>query len=149
MVAVMPDAGYDIRKIYPPGVASAPTSGFVPAVICNDFIFVAGQMAHNPGQGLDPRAHVPEHSAWAGTEIRKQTEFLILEKLKPAVAISSSPASASTVTESFTDRREISNSPGWSFRAFIAVPLSRSGAASIPCDDLSDKTNATNIARHS
>ena len=85
MIAVMPDAGYDIRKIHPPGVASAPTSGFVPAVICDDFIFVAGQMAHNPGQGLDPRAHVPEHSAWAGTEIRKQTEFLILEKLKPAL----------------------------------------------------------------
>jgi enamine deaminase RidA (YjgF/YER057c/UK114 family) len=85
MIAVMPDAGYDIRKIHPPGVASAPTSGFVPAVICDDFIFVAGQMAHNPGQGLDPRAHVPEHSAWAGTEIRKQIEFLILEKLKPAL----------------------------------------------------------------
>ncbi len=85
MIAVMPDAGYDISKIYPPGVASAPTSGFVPAVICNDFVFVAGQMAHNPGQGLDPRAHVPEHSAWAGIEIRKQTEFLILEKLKPAL----------------------------------------------------------------
>jgi enamine deaminase RidA (YjgF/YER057c/UK114 family) len=37
------------------------------------------------GQGLDPRAHVPEHSAWAGTEIRKQTEFLIREKLEPAL----------------------------------------------------------------
>ena len=47
----------DIRKIHPAGVASAPTSGFVPAVVCNEFVFVAGQMAHNPGQGLDPRAH--------------------------------------------------------------------------------------------
>lgn len=85
LIAVLPVAGYEIRKIHPPGVASAPTSGFVPAVVCNDFVFVAGQMAHNPGQGLDPRAHVPEHSAWAGIEIRKQTEFLILEKLKPAL----------------------------------------------------------------
>ena len=42
-------------------------------------------MAHNPGLGLDPRGHVPEHSAWAGIEIRKQTEFLILEKLRPAL----------------------------------------------------------------
>jgi enamine deaminase RidA (YjgF/YER057c/UK114 family) len=47
-------------------------------------------MAHNPGQGLDPRAHVPDHSVWAGTEIRKQTEFLILEKLKPALAAAGS-----------------------------------------------------------
>jgi enamine deaminase RidA (YjgF/YER057c/UK114 family) len=85
LVAVVPGAECDIRKIHPAGVASAPTSGFVPTVVCNDFVFVAGQMAHNPGQGLDPRAHVPEHSAWAGTEIRKQTEFLIREKLKPAL----------------------------------------------------------------
>ena len=42
-------------------------------------------MAHNPGLGLDPRGHVPEHSAWAGIEIRKQTEFLIVEKLRPAL----------------------------------------------------------------
>jgi hypothetical protein len=85
LVAVVPDAEYEIRKIHPEGVASAPTSGFVPTVVCNEFVFVAGQMAHNPGQGLDPRAHVPEHSAWAGTEIRKQTEFLIREKLAPAL----------------------------------------------------------------
>src|SRR5256885_9703980 len=42
-------------------------------------------MAHSPGTGLDPRVIVPEHSAWAGIPIRKQTEFLILEKLKPAL----------------------------------------------------------------
>src|SRR5437763_1326215 len=85
LLAVTSGAGHDIRKIHPPGVASAPTSGFVPAVVCDDFVFVAGQMAHNPGQGLDPRAHVPEHSAWAGSEIRKQTEFLIEHKLRPAL----------------------------------------------------------------
>ena len=81
----MPEAGYEIHQIYPPGVASAPTSGFVPAVVCNEFVFVAGQMAHNAGAGLDPRVIVPEHAAWAGIPIRKQTEFLILEKLKPAL----------------------------------------------------------------
>ena len=85
LIAVVPEAGYEIRKIHPQGVASAPTSGFVPAVVCNEFVFVAGQMAHNPGTGLDPRAAVPEHAAWAGIPIRKQTEFLILEKLKPAL----------------------------------------------------------------
>jgi enamine deaminase RidA (YjgF/YER057c/UK114 family) len=85
LIAVMPEPGYEIRKIHPPGVASAPTSGFVPAVVCNDFVFVAGQMAHNPGTGLDPRVIVPDYAAWAGIPIRKQTEFLILEKLKPAL----------------------------------------------------------------
>jgi enamine deaminase RidA (YjgF/YER057c/UK114 family) len=85
LTAVVPGPGRDIRKVHPPGVASAPTSGFVPAVVCDEFVFVAGQMAHNPGQGLDPRAHRPEHSAWAGTEIRLQTEYLIEHKLKPAL----------------------------------------------------------------
>src|SRR5580700_609107 len=50
LIAVVPEAGYEIHKIHPSGVASAPTSGFVPAVVCHDFVFVAGQMAHNPGQ---------------------------------------------------------------------------------------------------
>ena len=85
LIAVMPGARYEIHQIHPPGVASAPTSGFVPAVICNEFVFVAGQMAHNAGTGLDARVIVPEHAAWAGIPIRKQTEFLILEKLKPAL----------------------------------------------------------------
>jgi enamine deaminase RidA (YjgF/YER057c/UK114 family) len=85
LIAVMPEPGYEIYSIHPTGVASAPTSGFVPAVVCNEFVFVAGQMAHNPGTGLDPRVIVPEHAAWAGIPIRKQTEFLILEKLKPAL----------------------------------------------------------------
>jgi enamine deaminase RidA (YjgF/YER057c/UK114 family) len=81
----MPEAGYEIRKVHPPGVASAPTSGFVTAIVCNEFVFVAGQMANNPGTGLDPRVLVLEYSAWADTPIRKQTEFLILEKLRPAL----------------------------------------------------------------
>src|SRR5262249_25479485 len=85
LLAVEPGPGREIRKIHPSGVGSAPSSGFVPTVVCDEFVFVAGQMAHNAGQGLDPRAHVPEHSAWAGTEIRKQTEFLIEHKLKPAL----------------------------------------------------------------
>jgi enamine deaminase RidA (YjgF/YER057c/UK114 family) len=90
LIAVAPEAGYEIRKVDPPGVASAPSSGFVPAVVCDEFVFVAGQMAHNPGTGLDPRAAVPEHAAWAGIPIRRQTEFLILEKLTPALAASGS-----------------------------------------------------------
>ena len=57
LIAVVPSAEYEIRKIHPAGVAAAPTSGFVPTVVCDEFVFVAGQMAHNPGQGLDPRAH--------------------------------------------------------------------------------------------
>ena len=106
LIAVAADAGYEIRKIHPPGVASAPTSGFVPAVVCDEFVFVAGQMAHNPGQGLDPRAHVPEHSAWAGSEIRKQTEFLIEHKLKPALEAAGSSLERSVKAQVYLARIE-------------------------------------------
>ena len=106
LIAVAAEAGYEIRKIHPPGVASAPTSGFVPAVVCDDFVFVAGQMAHNPGQGLDPRAHVPEHSAWAGIEIRKQSEFLIEHKLKPALAAAGSSLDRSVKAQVYLARIE-------------------------------------------
>jgi enamine deaminase RidA (YjgF/YER057c/UK114 family) len=85
LLAVVPGEGREIRKVYPAGVSSSATSGFVPAVVCDEFVFVAGQMAHHAGAGLDPRVIVPEYAAWAGIPIRKQTEFLILEKLKPAL----------------------------------------------------------------
>ena len=104
LIAVMPQN--EIHKIDPPGVGSAPSSGFVPAVVCDDFVFVAGQMAHNPGQGLDPRAHVPDHSAWAGSEIRKQTEFLILEKLRPALEAAGSSLEQSLKAQIYLARAD-------------------------------------------
>jgi enamine deaminase RidA (YjgF/YER057c/UK114 family) len=104
LIAVMP--GHEIRKIYPPGVETSPSSGFVPAVVCDDFVFVAGQMAHNAGRGLDPRAQVPDHSAWAGSEIRKQTEFVIAEKLQPALAAAGSSLAQSLKAQVYLARVE-------------------------------------------
>jgi enamine deaminase RidA (YjgF/YER057c/UK114 family) len=85
LIAVVPSPECEIRKVYPTGVTASASSGFVPTVVCDDFVFVAGQMASGHEHGLDPRAHVPDHSLWAGTEIRKQTEFIIHERLKPAL----------------------------------------------------------------
>jgi enamine deaminase RidA (YjgF/YER057c/UK114 family) len=60
-------------------------SGFVPAVTSGDFVFIAGQMARSASGEPDPRAHVPPHSLWGGYEIRRQTEYLVREKLGPAL----------------------------------------------------------------
>jgi hypothetical protein len=121
LIAVMPEAGYEIRKVHPPGVASAPTSGFVPAVVCNEFVFVAGQMAHNALAGVDPRAIVPEHAAWAGVPIRKQTEFLILEKLEHN-RLDRNRAKAPAILPSFPRKRESRSRPSYSCPG---PPLSR------------------------
>ena len=123
LIAVVPGAGYEINKIYPPGVASTPTSGFVPAAICNEFVFVAGQMAHNPGTGLDPRVIVPDHAAWAGIPIRQQTEFLIVEKLKPALEAAGSSLEQSVKAQIYL--AEIADMPDcldvWS-RYYAGIP---------------------------
>jgi enamine deaminase RidA (YjgF/YER057c/UK114 family) len=85
LIAVVPSPEYEIRKVYPKDVTASASSGFVPTIICNDFVFVAGQMASGREHGLDPRAHVPDHTLWGGTEICKQTEFIIRERLMPAL----------------------------------------------------------------
>jgi enamine deaminase RidA (YjgF/YER057c/UK114 family) len=116
LIAAVPGPGREIRKIYPPGVASSPSSGFVPAVVCNDFVFVAGQMAHESGHGLDPRAQINVHSAWAESAIRKQTEFLITQKLEPALRAAGSSLAQSVKaqvylanTEDFPDFLDVWN----------------------------------------
>jgi enamine deaminase RidA (YjgF/YER057c/UK114 family) len=63
-------------------------------------------MASAPEHGLDPRAHVPDHAAWGGTEIRKQTEFLILEKLKPALEAAGSALDRSVKAQIYIQRVE-------------------------------------------
>jgi enamine deaminase RidA (YjgF/YER057c/UK114 family) len=101
LLAVVPSAGHEIRKVYPKDVTASSSSGFVPTVVCNDFVFVAGQMASGRDHGLDPRAHVPDHTAWGGTEIRKQTEFIIVEKLTPALEAAGSSLDRSVKAQVF------------------------------------------------
>jgi enamine deaminase RidA (YjgF/YER057c/UK114 family) len=103
LIAVVPSREYEIHKIYPRDVTAAASSGFVPAVVCNDFVFVAGQMASDRNHGLDPRAH---HTRWGGTEIRKQTEFLILERLQPALEAAGSSLEQSVKAQVYIERIE-------------------------------------------
>ncbi len=95
LLAVTPGGGREPRRIPTPQVTAPVWSGFVPAVGAGDFVFIAGQMARGADGNPDPRAHVPAHSRWGGYEIRRQTEYLIREKLMPALqAAGSSPANA-------------------------------------------------------
>ena len=106
LIAVAPSREFEIRKIYPKDVTASSSSGFVPTIVCDEFVFVAGQMASGPEHGLDPRGHVPDHTAWGGTEIRKQTEFIILEKLKPALEAAGSSLEQSLKAQVYLQRVE-------------------------------------------
>jgi enamine deaminase RidA (YjgF/YER057c/UK114 family) len=109
LIAVVPSPEYEIRKVYPKAVTASASSGFVPTVVCNDFVFVAGQMASGREHGLDPRAHVPDHTLWGGTEIRKQAEFIIQERLKPALEAAGSSLERSVKAQVYI--RNVENFP--------------------------------------
>ncbi|HZM43629.1 MAG TPA: Rid family hydrolase [Burkholderiales bacterium] len=85
VLAVIPGDGREPKRVPTPQVTSPVWSGFVPAVTSGDFVFIAGQMARAASGEPDPRAHVASHSLWGGYEIRRQTEYLIREKLGPAL----------------------------------------------------------------
>lgn len=93
LIAVVPSEEYKIERVYPKDVAAPSWSGFVPAITCNDFIFIAGQMPTDEADGLHPSVRIPDHARWGGSDIRRQTEFLILHKLKPAMEAAGSTLS--------------------------------------------------------
>ena len=86
MIAVVPGKDYEIGKLYPKEVPVPVGSFFVPAITCNDFVFVAGQMASDEN-ALDPSVRLPkEVRNWGGPNaVRRQTEFVIKKRLEPAL----------------------------------------------------------------
>ncbi len=91
MLAVVPGDGREIHRVKESDQVESPFfSGFAPAITCGDYVFVAGQMANAPDWSLDPRAHVADPALWAGYEIRKQAEFIITERILPALAAAGS-----------------------------------------------------------
>src|SRR5918912_1558546 len=86
LIAVTPQAGYEIGKLYPKEVPVPIGSFFVPAITCNDFVFVAGQMASDEN-ALDPAVRLPKETRnWGGPNaVRRQTEFIVRKRLEPAL----------------------------------------------------------------
>lgn len=93
LLAVLPGGGRDPRRVYPTAVDAPTTSGFVPAVTSGDYVFVAGQMANNGDGPIELKARVAPHALWGGYEIRRQAEFVIVDRLRPALAAAGSSLS--------------------------------------------------------
>lgn len=106
LLAVLPHTDWKIERVYPADVEAPSWSGFVPAVTCNDYVFVAGQMAHGGDSGIDPEARVPDYARWGGSEIRKQTEYLITRKLEPALKAAGSSLSLSLKAQVYIEGLE-------------------------------------------
>lgn len=85
LIAIVPDSDWKIEAHYPDNVPVPKSSGFAPVVSCNDFVFVAGQMAGTHA-GLDPSVLPRPNVRWGGlSPMRLQTEFLIKKLLEPAL----------------------------------------------------------------
>jgi enamine deaminase RidA (YjgF/YER057c/UK114 family) len=85
MMAVMPSPDYTIQRLYPKEVPVPVGSHFAPAITCNDFVFVAGQMASDEN-AIDPSLRTPPTRNWGGpSALRRQTEFVIKQRLEPAL----------------------------------------------------------------
>ena len=86
MLAVLPGEGREPKPARAEGVPVPRHSGFIPSLVCGDYVFVAGQMPNNEAMtGLEPAAYRPPNAVWNGTDIRLQTEFLITSRLKPGL----------------------------------------------------------------
>jgi enamine deaminase RidA (YjgF/YER057c/UK114 family) len=70
---------------------SAPKeSGYSHCVRAGDLIFVAGQLARDSAGNIAAQAQVPEGQLWKGTRIKLETDYLIRERLIPALQSSGS-----------------------------------------------------------
>jgi enamine deaminase RidA (YjgF/YER057c/UK114 family) len=105
MIAVIPSRDWTIEKITLPGQPIS-ASGYNPAVVTNDFVFVAG----NTGATNDPRVFVPPTRNWGGeTAFRRQVHFVIKERLEPSLKAAGSALEHSLKAQAFI--RGVDNVP--------------------------------------
>ena len=85
MLAIVPAPDWTIEKITLPGQAIS-ASGYNPAVVVNDFVFVAGNQALRENGDLGPGVAVPPTRNWGGQNaFRRQVHYVIKERLEPSL----------------------------------------------------------------
>jgi len=85
MLAIVPAPAWTIEKITLPGQAIS-ASGYNPAVVVNDFVFVAGNQALRENGDLGAGVAVPPTRNWGGQNaFRRQVHYVIKERLEPSL----------------------------------------------------------------
>ena len=87
MIGIVPGGNFKPRHIRPAGHAVHSTSGYSLALAAGDYVFVAGRMADSFtfGEGLAAEARLPAGHLWKGLPIKLEAEFIIREKIVPAL----------------------------------------------------------------
>jgi enamine deaminase RidA (YjgF/YER057c/UK114 family) len=94
-IAVLPGQGRTPTPLHEASIAAHPTSGYCPALLAGDFVFVAGMTpGARPGEpardGLAEAAQVPAGSLWRGSPIKLQAQYVIEQKILPALKLAGS-----------------------------------------------------------
>jgi enamine deaminase RidA (YjgF/YER057c/UK114 family) len=85
MIAIVPSPDWTIEKITLPGQAIS-ASGYNPAVVVNDFVFVAGNTASRADGTFAPNVYVAPNRNWGGeTAFRRHVHYVIKERLEPSL----------------------------------------------------------------
>jgi enamine deaminase RidA (YjgF/YER057c/UK114 family) len=90
-IALHPSAGTP-EMLHHRELDGPPTSGYSAALKAASFVFVAGAMASAKSgeasrRGIALAAAMPEGSLWKGQPVKLETEYVITEKLNPALAL--------------------------------------------------------------
>lgn len=96
-IAVMPERGFTPTPLRAAAIDSHPTSGYPPALASGDFVFIAGMTpGAKPGEpsrdGIAEAAQMPAGNLWRSTPIKLQTQYIIEQKILPALALAGSSA---------------------------------------------------------
>lgn len=84
MMAILPQGPFAVTPLRPGDVTVPPTSGFTPVITAGDYVFVAGQMATD-ASGIPEEARTHTGQLWGGTQIKRETEYIIRRRLEPAL----------------------------------------------------------------
>ena len=109
LIAIVPGQDWTIQGIRLPDQPIS-ASGYFPALVVNDFVFVAGNMAlGNDGQ-LPPNIRIPPTARWGGqTGFRRQVHTTIKDKLEPSLKAAGSSLENSLKAQAYI--RGVENFP--------------------------------------
>jgi enamine deaminase RidA (YjgF/YER057c/UK114 family) len=143
MIAVVPGKNWTIEKITLPGEAIS-ASGYNPAVVVNDFVFVAGNQAFVESGELGPGVAMPPARNWGGeSAFRRQAHYVIRERLEPSLKAAGSALEHSLKAQVYI--RGVDNFPDfidvWS-RYFRDIPCA---LTLVPAQDYSSTESMLEI----
>src|SRR5215470_2079867 len=91
-IGILPQQGFEVEHLKHDELKGRPTSGYSPALIAGDFIFIPGITSFAVGDeprrnGVAAAALMTEGAQWAGQPIKLETEFIITRRIVQSLAL--------------------------------------------------------------